>query len=288
MMNELSRLLALETTDLTGSVALFEQGKVLAVRFLDPEQRSAQSLAPAIQSILREFSWKPSDVDVVATTVGPGSFTGLRVGVAAAKMFAWSVGARIVGVDTLDAVVDAFSGKTLESGVTYASGVLVSAGVDAQRGDVAFRNYWIVPSNDSNGEKTFFLNGQFNILPYKKWLDVEQSIFKNDVDGDFPTLAYDKAGEDVREEAERRSREAVVYTGPALLRVKNYKTLFPNALVAESSLWKPTAANVAQVAWTRVLRESFDNPFSILPIYSRKAAAEERALEKAAAKETLK
>lgn len=289
-MNELARMLALETTDLTGSVALSERGNVLAVRFLDPDQRSAQSLAPAIQSILREFSWRPSDVDVVATTVGPGSFTGLRVGVATAKLFSWSVGAKIVGVDTLDAAVDGVCSKTAISDSASGEGILVSAGVDAQRGDVAFRNYWIVPSSDSDMERTFFLNGRFRILPYKKWLDVEQPTVMDDpdVNEDFPTLAFSRAERKVWETARKRSHKTILYTGPALTRVKNRETLYSNSHFTDSSLWNPSAAEVARVAWIRVSRESFDNPFSILPIYSRKAAAEEKALEKEASKGALK
>ncbi|MBP5622531.1 MAG: tRNA (adenosine(37)-N6)-threonylcarbamoyltransferase complex dimerization subunit type 1 TsaB [Thermoguttaceae bacterium] len=288
-MNELTRMLALETTDLTGSVALCERGNVLAVRFLNPDQRSAQSLAPAIQSILREFSWKPSDVDVVATTVGPGSFTGLRVGVAAAKLFSWSVGARIVGVDTLDAVVDGVRREAAISDGVPTSGFFVSAGVDAQRGDVAFRNYWVVPSGDPNVANTFFLNERFKILPYRKWLDAEQPIIADDFDDEsFPTSTFSKAQRNVWEAAKRQLRKTIFYAGPALSRVKNRETLYPNLHFADPSTWNASAADVARVAWTRVLRESFDNPFSILPIYSRKAAAEEKALEKAAAKDALK
>jgi tRNA threonylcarbamoyladenosine biosynthesis protein TsaB len=290
MMNETSRLLALETTDLTGSVALCEKGEVLGVRPLDPEQRSARSLAPAIQSILREFSWKPADVDVVAAVVGPSSFTALRVGIATAKMFAWSVGAQIVGVDALDAIVNDIYKKTSNSNLSSGLGTLVSVGIDAQRGDAAFRNYWVAPSDEQPELKIFSLNGRFKILSCKKWLDSSQPIILDEAGAQFEesTSVFSSADQSVFELAERYPREMVLYTGPVLARIRNRESLYSDALFAEPAAWNPSAADVARIAWMRVLRKSFDNPFSILPIYSRKAAAEEKALEKAAARGALK
>ncbi len=278
-MEESTKLLALETTDLAGSVALCEQGKVLAVRFLEPKQRSAQSLAPAIHSILREFSWKPTDVDIVAVTTGPGSFTGLRVGVATAKMYAWSVGAKIVGVDTLDAIVDNVCEKNPIDVPSPSLGFLVSVGVDAQRGDAAIRNYWVARDNNSTTIKTFSLNGRFQILPCKKWLDAELPIIANE-DGSEntpSTSAFPTAERAVWENAKRISREQILYMGPVLSRVKDLGTLRPSLMFAKPELWNPSAADVARVAWKRVLRGSFDNAVGILPVYSRKAAAEEKA-----------
>jgi tRNA threonylcarbamoyladenosine biosynthesis protein TsaB len=97
-------ILALETSDLSGSVAALIDGHVVACRDLDSTTRSAQSLAPAISELLAEIGWRPSDVLLVAVGVGPGSFTGLRVGVTTAKMFAYAVGAEVLGVNTLEVI----------------------------------------------------------------------------------------------------------------------------------------------------------------------------------------
>ena len=98
------RILAIETSGRRGNVALLEDGYVVIDDQLTREQRSAQSLAPAIREALHRVGWRPGQVDVVATTVGPGSFTGLRVGVTAAKTFAYAVDARIVGLNTLQVI----------------------------------------------------------------------------------------------------------------------------------------------------------------------------------------
>ena len=78
-------ILALETSGKSGTVAALSEGLVLHERPLAPHQRSAQSLAPALFACLNEVAWQPQQVDLVAVTTGPGSFTGLRVGVTTAK-----------------------------------------------------------------------------------------------------------------------------------------------------------------------------------------------------------
>lgn len=275
-MNESSKVLALETTDVTGSVALCENGEVLAVRRLSPDQRSARSLAPAIRDILLEYSWRPTDVDVVAVTIGPGSFTGLRVGVATAKMFAWSIGAKIVGVDVLDAIVEELDFSVLPS---VSTGQLVSVGFDAQRGDVALRNYWLVRDDEP---QIFALAQNFRVFSIKKWLSDSFTTTLNDpsnVCSKYGSV-YPLASEDVLEEARHFNCGDVFFTGPVLERVKNRTAIYPEKFFASEDAWIPTAAGVARVAWKRIQRESFDDPLSILPVYSRLAAAEERALEK--------
>lgn len=98
------RGIALETSGLRGSVAAFEEDRLLVAHDLSESQRSAQSLAPALRELLREVGWQPGDVQLVAVTVGPGSFTGLRIGVTTAKTFAYAVGAELVAVDTLEVI----------------------------------------------------------------------------------------------------------------------------------------------------------------------------------------
>jgi tRNA threonylcarbamoyladenosine biosynthesis protein TsaB len=98
------RILAIETSELFGSVAALEGDAVAAAADLDPTMRSAQSLAPGIVALLDAVGWQPAQIEMVAVGVGPGSFTGLRVGVATAKLLAYSVGAAVMGVNTLEAI----------------------------------------------------------------------------------------------------------------------------------------------------------------------------------------
>jgi tRNA threonylcarbamoyladenosine biosynthesis protein TsaB len=133
------RLLAIETTTFTGSVAAFDAGRLLADQRLDPQKRSAQSLAPAIHDLLTKVGWKPGDVELIAVAVGPGSFTGLRVGVTTAKTLAYTTGAQVLGVNTLEAIAH----RAPESAVR------LWAIIDAHRGQVFAARF----ARDSSGTR---------------------------------------------------------------------------------------------------------------------------------------
>src|SRR5258707_1343424 len=98
------KILALETSGTAGSVAALEGEQLLKTAALDPVQRTARTLAPAIRDLLKQVGWRPADVQLVAVTAGPGSFTGLRLGVTTAKTFAYAVGCQVLGVNTLEVI----------------------------------------------------------------------------------------------------------------------------------------------------------------------------------------
>jgi tRNA threonylcarbamoyladenosine biosynthesis protein TsaB len=123
-----TRILALETSGISASVAALAGESLLAHSVLDSDQRSARSLAPGIRDLLVRLGWRPGDIDLVAVTVGPGSFTGLRVGVTTAKTFAYAVGAKVIPVNTLE-VIAAQAPREL-------SGDTLAAAIDAHRGEV--------------------------------------------------------------------------------------------------------------------------------------------------------
>ncbi len=100
------KTLALETSGVTGGVAVLDGGAVLDSISLSQRAKTAQLLAPAMRDLLARVGWSPGDVARVAVTVGPGSFTGLRIGVTTAKTFAYAVGAEVIGVNTLEVIAE--------------------------------------------------------------------------------------------------------------------------------------------------------------------------------------
>jgi tRNA threonylcarbamoyladenosine biosynthesis protein TsaB len=104
------RILALETSGRIGSVALLEAtggaATVLEEVTLPAEVRTARSLVPEMDRLLRAHGWAPGDIDLVGTTIGPGSFTGLRIGVVAAKTLAYACGSKLAAVHTLAALAE--------------------------------------------------------------------------------------------------------------------------------------------------------------------------------------
>ncbi|NQT38977.1 MAG: tRNA (adenosine(37)-N6)-threonylcarbamoyltransferase complex dimerization subunit type 1 TsaB [Planctomycetes bacterium] len=120
------RILALETTERIGSVAAMQDGNLLQQLALDGNLRSAQALAPAVRALMTSLDWKATDVQLVAAVRGPGSFTGLRVGITTAKALAYCAGAEVLAVDTLEVIASAAPPHLAKLGVA----------VDAQRGEV--------------------------------------------------------------------------------------------------------------------------------------------------------
>jgi tRNA threonylcarbamoyladenosine biosynthesis protein TsaB len=98
------RLLILETSGRVASVALAEGARLLGTRRLDEARRHARDLAPAVAGLLMEQGWRPRDVRAVLVSRGPGSYTGLRVGVMSAKAFAYATGCALLALDTFAAV----------------------------------------------------------------------------------------------------------------------------------------------------------------------------------------
>jgi len=97
--------LGIETSGRDGSVALLREREVVAQRGLSQAgRRHARTLVYELQQLLTESHVSPRDCEIVAVSQGPGSFTGLRVGVVCAKTWAYATGCRLVGVDTLLAI----------------------------------------------------------------------------------------------------------------------------------------------------------------------------------------
>ncbi len=98
------RILALETSNRQTSLALLEAGSLVSERWLSAEPRVAQSLIPAIQDELKNAGWSSEDLQLIAVSQGPGSFTGLRVGITAAKTLAYAWQVPVLGVNTLEVI----------------------------------------------------------------------------------------------------------------------------------------------------------------------------------------
>jgi tRNA threonylcarbamoyladenosine biosynthesis protein TsaB len=98
------RFLILETSGRVGQVALAQGDQVLGVRRLDEARRHARDLAPAVSELLKEQGWNPRDVGGVVVDLGPGSYTGLRVGIMSAMAFAYATGGPVFGVGAFPAI----------------------------------------------------------------------------------------------------------------------------------------------------------------------------------------
>ena len=101
----MARILLIETSTARLSVALAENGAVVASRESDEARTHAAQTAPFLRSLLDETGLGVKDCDAVCVSKGPGSYTGLRVGVSTAKGLCFGAGIPLLSVGTLDALV---------------------------------------------------------------------------------------------------------------------------------------------------------------------------------------
>ena len=98
------KILALESSAVTASVAICEDEKLIAQTFQNNGLTHSVTLLPMAEGLLSACGMALGDVDVIAVAAGPGSFTGLLIGVAAAKGLAWAAQRPCAGVSTLEAM----------------------------------------------------------------------------------------------------------------------------------------------------------------------------------------
>ena len=98
------KILGVDTSTPIGSIALIEGDNLIAEHTLDIVQAHSSRLMPAIDSVLKWGNITVDDLDGCAVGIGPGSFTGIRIGVATIKSICYAVDKPIVGISTLEAI----------------------------------------------------------------------------------------------------------------------------------------------------------------------------------------
>ena len=122
-----AKAVAVETTSRRGAVALVDEaGRVVAESSFAAGLNHTAGFLPMVADLLEEHAWRPADVGAVYVSIGPGGFTGTRVGVTFAKTFALATGARVVAVPTSRAVVENLPAEATRAAVV----------VDARRGKI--------------------------------------------------------------------------------------------------------------------------------------------------------
>ena len=124
----MARILALETSTAACSVALWRDSGVVANRFEVIERGHAERLIPMVEEVMTEAGDGPEDLDLIATTVGPGAFTGIRLGLAAARALALAADVSCLGLTTTEVLAAALPNRM--------AGEIVVAVLDTKRADL--------------------------------------------------------------------------------------------------------------------------------------------------------
>lgn len=148
-------LLALETSGRTGSLALLADGVLREEKRLDEVgRRHAQTLVSELHDLLERHAVTPRDLAAVAVSRGPGSFTGLRVGIVCAKTLAYAAGLKLLAIDTFDVIAAA----------APEDACVVHVVDDAQRGDLFVATF----RRGSDGAQT--ADGPVTIVAAEAWV----------------------------------------------------------------------------------------------------------------------
>ena len=98
------KILALDTSCKTAMAVITDNGKIIASIQLHDEKTHSVKLLPAIEYILSAADLKENELDAIAVTNGPGSYTGLRIGVTTAKTYAYTLNIPVIGINSLEAL----------------------------------------------------------------------------------------------------------------------------------------------------------------------------------------
>ena len=182
-------ILCIETSTAVCSVALVENGKVIALRESLDGQNHAEKITIFIDEVMKEANMSYRDLDAVATSMGPGSYTGLRIGVSTAKGLCYAMEKPLIAVDTLAAMAYGFKDykTTRLQDYKLESTDILCPMIDARRMEVysAFFNEQLERISETNAiiieENSFMEMKQNNHLYlFGDGADKLASLFEND------------------------------------------------------------------------------------------------------------
>lgn len=100
------KILSIDSSSVTASVAITENGMILSEKFINNGLTHSQTLMPMVEEAIKESGISVKEIDLFAITNGPGSFTGVRIGISCAKGMADALNKKCVAVSTLEAIAE--------------------------------------------------------------------------------------------------------------------------------------------------------------------------------------
>ena len=100
------KVLGIETSGLVGNIAVCDGETVVSKKTYGKNFSHGKEIVSSLESIFNEIKWEPNEIDLIAVSTGPGSYTGLRIGVTCAKTLAYGLEKPVIDVPTLDVLVE--------------------------------------------------------------------------------------------------------------------------------------------------------------------------------------
>ncbi|MCH7631813.1 MAG: tRNA (adenosine(37)-N6)-threonylcarbamoyltransferase complex dimerization subunit type 1 TsaB [Planctomycetes bacterium] len=236
-------VLAFETSGAMGSVALGCAGEILSAKTFSRPRAHAAEFLPTIDDLCRRHGVEPHDVGCVYVSSGPGSFTGLRIAVTAARTIAFATGALVVGVPTLEVIAQNAAEASPQP-------TEVAVLLDAKRGRFFAATFRLEPNAEALAERGPEEKSPPRYVPTSDPSEVDPESF----------LAATGNACAVIGEGIAYHRECVDAS---------------NRRILPEGLYRPRAEIVFRLGDERALRDDFDDPRTLTPLYIRPPEAEE-------------
>lgn len=242
-MTSTKKIIAIETSGRIGGSALACGSQLLCEKQFTGDQQHTSQLFPLLESLCKTQNWSPDQIDEIYVSVGPGSFTGLRVGITAAKTLAFAQSVKVVAVPSTDVMALNFSGNLPNLTREIETVAVV---MDAKRRQI----YTSVLSRTepSNGSVEQFVPGFRVIVP--------------------PCVM-------TPEELLAKTPRPLAILGEGL-RWHHDKLSGPDIFTLPEEYWQPLARNVHRCGLLRAQAGLYAQPDQLIPLYLRRPEAVEK------------
>lgn len=251
-------ILAVETSSRIGSVALAKGARLLRASTFSASLRHSAEIFPAIACLLDRFNHTPADIAQVHISIGPGSFTGLRIAVAAAKSMHLAGSAQIVTVDSLDTIAANLTDAAVDAAIQdkredRPNPDCVATILDAKRGQFFVAVYERTASSDPLGPRVEDPGYQIRSGQKGLWQKVLPDCLMN-----------------ARELLDRFASESnpLALLGDGLLHHRDSFEV-KGVRILDEACWSPHAIQVHRLGYQKALAGRFADPLTLTPFYLR-------------------
>jgi tRNA threonylcarbamoyladenosine biosynthesis protein TsaB len=243
------KIVGIETSSIQGGVAVLEVAADDSILLLKKLQLKCglihgKLLIPALDRLLKKVGWRKESINLVSIDIGPGSYTGLRVGLAIAKTISYVLKSQIVGVPSLDVLLDNVSQNREFS--------YICPLIDAKWNQVYTAVYKRKnpPEPDRDNDKSYELITDYLAITPSDLIKLLKRI---------------------------KSPDKILVFGDGLKPYKGLLSQLQDKVVfGQESIWYPRATNVALSGYRTSKEGKLDNPLKILPFYLRPTEAEKQ------------
>lgn len=234
------KILAIDTSSKNAAVAILENQNTIIELNNDDEKTHSQKLMPMIDDAFKKSDLSLDDIDLISCCLGPGSFTGVRIGIATAKAFADSKNIPTVGVSSLEALAYNLN----QDG-------LICSLINANNGNVYAGLFEIVEGKTLKSKLDFLalkdLNGDISLSFLRDFIEIDSKLYSN-----------------------------IYFVGDGAILYKDLieKLIFKNYDITVVEEQLSTGISIGKIGYTNYKNGNYGDSSFLSPIYLRKSQAE--------------